>query len=748
MHTPILKLSSAVALAVGVQIFAITAHAAVPNIGDILTIDNGVPAFDTYGNPAGITGGSWFGMDSNGDSKIALAEQTAINAAGTDGGIVIGTTQTASGSHAGPIDGSESPAFDIWEYFGNTGMDYTRVAPVGLSTNTLDFSGWTVTWNSNEPTFTSVIDMGTGAWDPGNCGAAHMGCTGLTFANGVANFSWDGNYGSTYTLWYTATVPLGDPSNFGGVQYIVKLTGTVIQPGSNVPPTAAPVSIANLSPGGTANWTPSVSDPDVGDTLTCSIEPGDEPNHGGASVASDCSTGTYTHADDGSTSDSFIYTVSDGTETRTATVSVTISSGNGGSGGGSTPGTLPNGIVLLGLEPGVQQLNPDGSKLNVTVGSWFGMDTGGDSRMAGNEKTALQPGPDGGLIMRSLQAATGSHSGPPNGSENASVDVPWSFFGNTGLHFTSINPPVAIGGNTGNGIDMSGWRVTWNGISAINMGTGAWNPGNCDALNITTCSFANGVAQFSWVDEDLSGGISDGDTYRLIYAATVPLGDPSGFGGVRYMLNLTGTITVIPPPTTTIGTLTNGILGGTAENGYRATSALPVDSGYTNVGGYFDYKVNCGGAGIGCTSPVTISLTAPIPTGAVLRKHGVTPGNPLGGWSSFDTTGGDSIESADRASGGGDCAAATYSAGLTAGHTCLRITQTDGGLNDTDPTAGIIGDPSGIAVPAAVAAEPNLSSGSSGCTLTNRPVSITKSGDWLLVGLALAGLAWFRRRAL
>lgn len=709
------KLAPAIALALSIT--AIGAQAATPLTGDILVLDDGVPTYDTYGNISNVTSGSWFGMDNSGNGSIAGTEKNPIT---NVNGITIGVLQGAN-------------EIDAWSFFGSPGTHMTVGTPItGDTTAGLNFSGWTVYWNATQ------IPMPSGAWTPGNC--AVLGCSGITFGEGVASFSWSGVYGDPFTLWYSATVPASPPSGYEGVAYLLRLTGTVLSAGTNVPPSAVPVTISALAAGGTTNWTPNVSDPDTGDTLTCSIQAGDEPANGTATIASDCTTGTYTHTNLAATTDTFTYTVTDGTDTDTAVVSVTISSGGGGGGGGDA-GTLPNGVVVLELDAGVQELTPEGDKLNVSAGSWFGMDMDGNSRMAGSEKTALQPGPDGGLIIGAIQAASGTHQGAPNGSENASVDAPWAFFGNTGMHFTTV-APSAIGGNTANGIDMSGWRVTWNAIPIINMGAGAWNPLNCDALNITTCSFANGAGQFTYTDVDGNGNISDGDTYRLIYAATVPEGDPSGFGRVRYLLNLEGAVSVIPAPTST-GVLQNGDFGGTATNGYRATTALPADPDHSNVGGYFDYKVVCAG-----TCDTFITLTAPIPANAVLRKYGVTPGNPAGGWSTFDGTGGDSLASADRASGSGDCAAATYTPGLTAGHDCLRITQADGGRNDTDAAAGVIGDPSGIAVPAAVAAAPDLSSGSSGCTIAGRPLSMAKAGDWLVIGLALAGLAFFRRRTI
>lgn len=188
---------------------------AVLNTGDILSITNGV----TGGSYGFVTGGSYFGMDQSGDSSIQPGERTPITSTGS---IVMGVKATATGSHNGAINGTENPAFDIWNFFSNTGMDYFTVAPTDNNNGTLDWSGWTVTWN-----FIAAIPMSTNAWQPGNCAA--LGCTGLTFTNGNAHFS---QVGSDYTLRYSATVPLGDPSGFGGVQYYLNLIGTVTTPGA------------------------------------------------------------------------------------------------------------------------------------------------------------------------------------------------------------------------------------------------------------------------------------------------------------------------------------------------------------------------------------------------------------------------------------------------------------------------------------------------------------------------------------
>ncbi len=55
--------------------------------------------------------------------------------------------------------------------------------------------------------------------------------------------------------------------------------------------------------------------------------------------------------------------------------------------------------------------------------------------------------------------------------------------------------------------------------------------------------YTNGVAKFSW------SGV-DGSAYTLDYLATVPLGDASGFGGVKYALHLEGTVAMVPEAST------------------------------------------------------------------------------------------------------------------------------------------------------------------------------------------------------
>ena len=184
--------------------------------------------------------------------------------------------------------------------------------------------------------------------------------------------------------------------------------------------------------------------------------------------------------------------------------------------------------ALLAFDAGVVACSSSGTCL-VQAGSYFGMDTNGSGEITVNERMALVQ--NDGLILGTAQAAPGSHSGSPDGTESPGIDAPWNFMGNTGMHFTNFATNVlSASGNTAT-IDFSGWNVTWNGIAAINMGGGAW-AGNANGVANVTCA----------VD------CSVGDTYTLDYSATVPMDDPSNFGGVAYQLHLVGTVSEVPVP--------------------------------------------------------------------------------------------------------------------------------------------------------------------------------------------------------
>lgn len=219
-------------------------------------------------------------------------------------------------------------------------------------------------------------------------------------------------------------------------------------------------------------------------------------------------------------------------------------------------------ILSLGLLIATGTSHADlknGAVLNIGEGSFFTMGGG----------TIIQaPGFDGqfitghqGLALGQIQMSSGSHAGVPDGSENPTIDEPWVFFGITGMHGTeSAADVLSASGNTAT-VDMSGWVVAWNGLDSasgnatIPMGAGAWYGSTIDGVAQVTCAQTCG----------------DGDTYTLIYSATVPLGDPSNFGNTPYYLHLTGTISAVPEPDIIISINDAGSQECAATGGHNVT---------------------------------------------------------------------------------------------------------------------------------------------------------------------------------
>ena len=184
---------------------------------------------------------------------------------------------------------------------------------------------------------------------------------------------------------------------------------------------------------------------------------------------------------------------------------------------------------------------------NIIVGgTYFGMDTDGSGVIEKDERTGVFQ--NDGIFLGTAQAASGSHTGLPDGSETPGIDAPWGFFGNTGMHqsTSAINVLSASGNNAT--LDFSGWSVTWNGIADIPMGAGA-HAGNADGVATLSCSGG-------------TGNCEAGSTYILEYSATVPLNDPSNFGGVKYVFHAEGTVgaAVIPVPAA-VWLFGSGLLG-------------------------------------------------------------------------------------------------------------------------------------------------------------------------------------------
>lgn len=213
---------------------AMSAHAVAVNAGDTLSIQ--APTFDGTGYVV-LGSGSFFAMDGNGDGFFQKSERTALSQGTT--GLVIGTTTAAGPSHNGlPTVGEKGSIDAAWGFLGNTGSDFLVTAVTGDTTTGLDFSGWRVTWNGIPSISMAGGTQDCGTPSDGVCVQYYPGTFGQPGTSvdydgvhnngtGIATFVWDGVYGHAYTIDYLATVPIADPSGFGGVGYQLHLQGTV-----------------------------------------------------------------------------------------------------------------------------------------------------------------------------------------------------------------------------------------------------------------------------------------------------------------------------------------------------------------------------------------------------------------------------------------------------------------------------------------------------------------------------------------
>ncbi|MHB8551701.1 MAG: hypothetical protein ACYDB8_12165, partial [Acidiferrobacterales bacterium] len=360
-------------------------------------------------------------------------------------------------------------------------------------------------------------------------------------------------------------------------------------------------------------------------------------------------------------------------------------------GGNAQAATLSAGDILTITSGAATYITVSGSRIATGfTGSFFGMDTAGTGKLTAGELTPLAQGTTS-LVIGALTAAGASHGAAPTAGDTNAIDAPWAFFGNTGSDYLLHTEAT---GSTTNGLTMNGWTVTWNGIPAINMGTGAWQPGNCSKsyMNCTGQTFTNSIALISW-----NG--TPGGAYSLNYAATVPAGDPSGFGGVKYFLHLEGTVLVPPALSCSNGsTCTVSPMSGFSSTRIGDTelarASIPLDPDSSTyhypLHLYYDFSVP---AGTG-TANVVIPLSNPLPANAVYRLYNANTSQ----WQSFVV---DTFNSIGSAPGtlGGTCpvpGSGSYTAGLTQGNVCVELTILNGGADDTDSSGTTISDPGAI----------------------------------------------------
>jgi hypothetical protein len=643
--------------------------------------------------------------------------------------------------------------------------------------------------------------------------------------------------GDAYTLDYSAVVPPGDPSGFGGVLYSMHLEGNLVFPGT--PPATQPDSAKTIV--GNPVQISVLENDSSADGLDTSSVVIDRPATNGAAVSNPDGTVTYTPdtAPDFQGMDDFDYTVdsqigitSDPTlvdvdvQSNVAPVanddSLSINTAALDNGGGSTvvdvlsndtdanndpdlpggidsttvevlsqpalgactanpdgtitysqlvpsapeidtcsyqvkdvdtfgvpltstigtidinvtgiasdwPAVLPaNVIPFLEIDPGIPG-NPNDTSIPPLGGSYFTMQVSSQTLIY----TMMNPGPAGGVVVDHEQPVGNSHTGSPIGNEQTAIDLGWNFFGNTGFH-TGKNGGIVgnpdgtlqFAGAGGIGNSQGRWIITWNGIPEIDLGGSSAFP------------------------EDLGFGTiicdpapcGDQSSYALAYAAHVPPGDPSGFGGVPYTLTLEGTVRFIDDqPKASNGNIVS-INRMTADG----TGVVDTEVDQQCVGDCFDYTIE------NVTDP-SVKVVLPLAGGVPLNPSWrILDG---GAWRSLDTGGGDTLKSAALGANDTECpdpGDAAYSTGADGkpviGHQCIELTIADNGPNDKDPAVGTITDPAGMggggAAGGVAPQKDNRDSDTSGCAIGDSNSNLASRSEWWLLAGFVAWLGWKRR---
>jgi hypothetical protein len=302
---------SLLALAAAI-VFPLTASAAkLPN-GTLLTLNPGVVTDNA------CISGSCFSME----IVKGFTVWTALKP-GTDGGILLGKNQLSGGQEVGANSETNAASGEItgaFPFFANYGTFATApltgtVAGVVTSDSSLNYfddascagaactgvtqlGTWNVAWGG------MAAPMGSdGGCLSANCTAAQL--------SGIFISNWTVNPDKTYSLDYNQVVPDGHPSGFGNQPFTLRLAGTITTPGTvvNLPPVAYNVLVEGAA-GAVLTWKPVVSDTDGPSPVTCFI--GTPPANGSATIAADCSSGSYISGIGFSGIDTFTYGANDG----------------------------------------------------------------------------------------------------------------------------------------------------------------------------------------------------------------------------------------------------------------------------------------------------------------------------------------------------------------------------------------------------------------------------------------------------
>lgn len=328
-----------------------------------------------------------------------------------------------------------------------------------------------------------------------------------------------------------------------------------------------------------------------------------------------------------------------------------------------------------------------------------------------------------------------SHTGAIDDSEQLTIDTGWGFFGNTGLHQFTTEPTVITADTV---LGFSGWNVSWNFISSIPMNSRAQAAGYTDGQAQITCS---------------PTPCADESAYTLGYSATVPLGDPSGFGNVKYGLRLEGIVKVPGSLSTDATSLSVGSCATTVSSSdgrlsetNLTTCSVALDSNsatsnyHTRL--FYDFTVNIS-ASPGGNARVVIPLSAKLPSDTVIRLYKTA----TSAWATFAE---DSNNIVSSAAGSLDsCPAAgsgSYTTPPTKGHYCLQLTIQDNATNDNNASLGAIAARLGIASGTTTTAAPDTrTSSTSGCSIGDN-TKLSRHADWWLVLTFIGWLAFLVSR--
>ena len=391
--------------------------------------------------------------------------------------------------------------------------------------------------------------------------------------------------------------------------------------------------------------------------------------------------------------DSFTYTIEDnlGTPSNSATVTITV---------GSPPRTAPPTDKAVGPTP------------EVTVAQ------GGNT----NARTITK---DGGNVTVSVDTSSGLYD--LYNWTGTSIEI---------VGDQSITPPT-LGGLTAHWVETSSsiaFDPSGLTVGNHNIKVQAWDTGTSPSASVTL-NFAIEVLATGtlsdYADSDNDGIIDSADTL-IDNVATPTLVLANSVGGTNYIMEsdsgkLTiGTSAKCAGNNGAVISLTDFSEIDASNNCVALTNTADISNAVqTGIGGYFDFEVR--GLAPASTVNIAIPLSTTLPKNAGYRKF-------VNSWQAFDTTGADSIASAN-ATTAGTCPAPTstsaWTNGLTEGHNCILLTITDGGSNDADGIAnGVVIDPGTIVGYEGIGTD------------------VTVGGGWwfLMSGPALFGLRRFTKK--